>query len=600
MRDEMDYVDYVDETGPFGLTGPRLVVVILLLLLAFIMFCAFDILNSSTAVMDEAQVVMDTIDDMKDTAKAGDFDHLQELSAEISGSARKIRGDVHSPAWFIASFVPVVGQDVHSVQPLSDVFVDLADNALVPIASNPAVLNYKDIFNDGTIDVAALEGLASALEDVQPVISRCSTQVADLPEAHVSRLAEVLPKVQGAITSAGEAVDTVQSFLPHLNYLLGSGGTKRNYLVVAFTNAELRSAGGFPGSWTLVTVENGKISMGKTVTLQHKADDFLQFRDDEKAAFPGVTGNMGSIPFLPDFTRVGALMAQGYEHHRNVHIDGVIAIDPVFLQRVLSLTGGVTASDGTLVDGTNAAWELMSNAYWRFGNEGSKQDQFFAEVASLSFNMLTHNMGKVGLANLFSLISDSAADHRFQGWMENEAVQQIIEELGFSGKVPDDPFAPVLGIYLNDNTWAKIGWYAKLDTQVSEPTENVDGSKTYEVVTTITNSAWSDELEYSPRYVWGYNWDDKRTDTDMILFPLIMAPAGGRLADMHTNGYGGLSEYTLYGLNCVTGVMHADVGESIVLSYKVITAPEATEPLQVRETPLAQERLLSIEYDWER
>lgn len=600
MSPEMDYVDDVDERGPFAMTGPRLAILIFLILTAFVMFCAFDLLSTSNAIMDEAQGVMDTLDEMKDTAKEGDVERLQELSGEISDSARKIRGDVHSPAWFIASFVPGIGQDVHSVQILSDVFVDLADNALAPIASNPAILHYKDIFNDGTIDVAALESLATALEDVQPVLSRCSTQVADLPEAHVAKLADVLPKVQGAITSAGEAVDTAQSFLPHLSYLLGSGGAKRNYLVVAFTNAELRSAGGFPGSWTLVTVENGKIAMGKTVTLQQKADDFLQFQDDEKTAFPGVTGNMGSIPFLPDFTRVGALMAEGYEHHRNTHIDGVIAIDPVFLQRVLALTGGVTASDGTLVDGTNAAWELMSNAYWRFGNEGSKQDQFFAEVASLSFNMLTHNLGKVGLTNLFTLISDSAADHRFQVWMENEEVQQIIEDLGLSGKVPDDPTKPVLGVYLNDNTWAKIGWYTKLDTQVSEPTENEDGSKTYEVVTTITNSAWSDELEYSPRYVWGYNWDDKRTDTDMILFPLIMAPAGGYLSDVQTEGAGWLKDYTLYGCSSLTGVMHADVGESIVLSYKVTTAPEATELLEVRKTPLAQERLLSIEYAWER
>lgn len=592
--------DFPEEERQPRLTGMRLVLCICLIVVAFITFCAFDLLSSSRAIDAEAHEVMDTLTEMRDSAKEGDFARLQELSSQISDSAHKIQGDVHSPAWFLASFTPVIGGDVHTVQTLSDVFVDLADNALIPIASNPAVLNYKDIFNDGTIDVGALEGLASVLDETEPVISRCSEQVADLPPVHLDALSETIPKVQNAIVSAGDAVDTAQSFLPHLSYLLGSGGAKRNYLVVAFTNAELRSAGGFPGSWTLVTVTDGKIAMGKTVTLQQKPDDFLEFRDDEKTAFPGVTGNMGSIPFLPDFTRVGALMAQGYEHHRNVHIDGVIAIDPVFLQRVLALTGGVTASDGTLVDGTNAAWELMSNAYWRFGNESSKHDQFFAEVASLSFNMLTHNLGKVGMRNLYSLLADSAADHRLQIWMENQSVQQVIEELGFSGKVPDDPTEPVLGVYLNDNTWAKIGWYAQLDTQVSEPTENADGSKTYDVVTTITNSAWSDELSYSPRYVWGYNWDDKRTDTDMIVFPLIMAPAGGFLSDLHTQGVGWLKDYTLYGLGCLTGVMHADAGESIVLTYKVTTSPEATELLQVRETPLAQERLLSIEYAWEQ
>ena len=264
-------------------------------------------------------------------------------------------------------------------------------------------------------------------------------------------------------------IELAQSLLPHVNTLLGGGGATRNYLVVAFTNAELRSAGGFPGSWTLVTVKDGKIAMGKTVTLQQKDDDFLTFREDELKAFPGVDGNMGSIPFLPDFTQVGRYMAEGYEYHRNVHIDGVIAIDPVFLQHVLALTGGVTASDGTLVDGTNAAWELMSNAYWRFGNQGKQQDQFFAEVASLSFDKLMHSLGTVSLTDLYAMLSDSAADHRLQVWMENEDLQQIFADQGFSGKVPDDPTKPELGVYLSEKTWAKIGWYTKLDTRVSEP-----------------------------------------------------------------------------------------------------------------------------------
>ena len=241
----------------------------------------------------------------------------------------------------------------------------------------------------------------------------------------------------------------------------------------------------------------------------------------------------------------------------------------------------------------------MSNAYWRFGNQGKQQDQFFAEVASLSFDKLMHSLGTVSLTDLYAMLSDSAADHRLQVWMENEDLQQIFADQGFSGKVPDDPTKPELGVYLSDNTWAKIGWYTKLDTRVSEPTENADGSKTYDVVTTISNSAWDDELEYSPRYVWGYNAPDKRTDSDMVLVPLIMAPAGGSITNMNLEGYGWISKYTLYGYDAFTGVLNADVGENLVLTYQVTTAPEAKELLTVRKTPLAQERLLSIEYAWD-
>ena len=582
-----------------GWTTARIIAVAVLVVIALAGLCAFDLYSSSRSVLAESDDVLAAIDDLKGAVKKGDSEALQQAVDDVVNVAHSIKGEVHSPAWYLATLAPKYGSDIKSVQKLSDVFVDLADNALVPIASNPTVMNYKNVFSAGSVDLVALESLSGSLEAAAPVFLRSADTIISLPPAHIEQLSKVLNTVQEGIGSATGMIELAQSLLPHVNTLLGGGGATRNYLVVAFTNAELRSAGGFPGSWTLVTVKDGKIAMGKTVTLQQKDDDFLTFREDELKAFPGVDGNMGSIPFLPDFTQVGRYMAEGYEYHRNVHIDGVIAIDPVFLQHVLALTGGVTASDGTLVDGTNAAWELMSNAYWRFGNQGKQQDQFFAEVASLSFDKLMHSLGTVSLTDLYAMLSDSAADHRLQVWMENEDLQQIFADQGFSGKVPDDPTKPELGVYLSDNTWAKIGWYTKLDTRVSEPTENADGSKTYDVVTTISNSAWDDELEYSPRYVWGYNAPDKRTDSDMVLVPLIMAPAGGSITNMNLEGYGWISKYTLYGYDAFTGVLNADVGENLVLTYQVTTAPEAKELLTVRKTPLAQERLLSTEYAWD-
>lgn len=582
-----------------GWTPARIIACAVLVVIALAGLCAFDLYSSSRSVLAESDDVIAAIDGLKGAVKKGDSEALQKSVDDLVDVAHSIKGEVHSPAWYLATLAPVYGSDIKSVQKLSDVFVDLADNALVPIASNPTVMNYKNVFSAGSVDLVALESLSGSLEAAAPVFLRSADTIISLPPAHIEQLGKVLGTVQDGIGSATGMIELAQSLLPHVNTLFGGGGVTRNYLVVAFTNAELRSAGGFPGSWTLVTAKDGKIAMGKTVTLQQKADDFLTFRTDELYAFPGVDGNMGSIPFLPDFTQVGRYMAEGYEYHRSVHIDGVIAIDPVFLQHVLALTGGVTASDGTLVDGTNAAWELMSNAYWRFGNEGKQQDQFFAEVASLSFDKLMHSLGTVSLTDLYAMLSNSAADHRLQVWMENEDLQRIFADQGFSGKVPDDPTKPELGVYLSDNTWAKIGWYTKLDTKVSEPTENADGSKTYDVVTTISNSAWEDELEYSPRYVWGYNAPDKRTDSDMVLVPLIMAPAGGSITNMNLEGYGWINKYTLYGYDAFTGVLNADVGESLVLSYQVTTAPEAKELLTVRKTPLAQERLLSIEYAWD-
>lgn len=554
---------------------------------------------SVTTMRTRAGEVAASLGSLKDAARDGDLEAFSDIAEDISDDAHAIRFAAHSPLLYLGRLVPGYGADVKSVQVLSSVFVDLTDNVLVPASTNPAILNYKAIFSDGAVDVSAIESLSGVIDDAAPVLRRCADRMEGLQAPHVGELGSLLDRAKDAISSGSEMATLAQELLPHVPSLFGAEGGPKNYLVVALTNAEPRSAGGFPGSWTLVTCTDGKIEMGKTVTLQHKSDDFLAFTDEEKAAYAGVTGNMGSIPFLPDFSRVGELMAAGYEHHRSVHIDGVIAIDPVFLQKVLALTGSITASDGTVVDGTNAAWELMSNVYWRYGNSNSEQDIFFAEVASLAFDKLMHGLGDVGIRNLYGLISDSAAVHRFQVWMEDEDVQAILSKLGFTGEIPADPAAPVLGIYVSDNTWAKIGWYLRIDTQVLDPVENEDGSLSYDVVTTFTNSAWADELKYAPRYVWGYNAPDKRTDSDMVLFPTLIAPAGGSIDDLGITGTGSLGPLSLYGFDIYRGRVQLDVGESVVLTYTVTTSPEAEEPLTVRETPLAQERLLSIEYAWD-
>lgn len=582
-----------------GWTRARIVTVTILVIIALVGLCGFDLYSSSRSVINDAKEVSTLVGDLKSALKKGDAEKLQTTTDSMVKSAHKIRRKVHTPAWFLASFVPVYGNDVRTIMTLSDIFADLADNALVPIVSSEAAMNYKDVFHDGAINLQAVQSLSGALDQAQPAFARSAEAVSELPEVHIAALAEVIPELEEGIISASGMVDLARGLLPHLSTMFGGDGQARNYLVVALNNAEVRTAGGYPGSWTLVTVQNGKISMGKTVTLQSKPDDFLEFREDEKSIFTGITGNMGGIAYLPDFPRTASLMAQGYEHYRQVHVNGVVAIDPVFLEKVLTLTGGVTSSDGTLVDGTNTAWQLMSNAYWRFGNDGKSQDKFFAEVASLSFGKLMQSLGSVSITELYGLFEKCAAAHRIQVWMEDPEVEQLFVDLGFSGKLADDPTTPVLGVYVNDNTWSKMGWYVSLDTRVSDPVENSDGSKTYDVVTTIMNTGWADEIQYSPRYVWGYNGDAKRTDTDMVVFPFIAAPAGGSVSDIHTEGYGWVNPCTLYDRPCLYGVANMDARESFVMTYKVTTSPEATEPLTVYRMPLAQESLLSVEYAWE-
>ena len=62
-----------------------------------------------------------------------------------------------------------------------------------------------------------------------------------------------------------------------------------------------------------------------------------------------------------------------------VAVDGVIAIDPLFLQNMLAVTGGVAMPDGSTLDGANTAQTLLHDVYARMAPQ--ETDEYFAVAA---------------------------------------------------------------------------------------------------------------------------------------------------------------------------------------------------------------------------
>ena len=81
----------------------------------------------------------------------------------------------------------------------------------------------------------------------------------------------------------------------------------------------------------------------------------------------------------------------------------------------------------------------------------------------------------------------------------------------------------MLGVYVNDDTYSKISWYTATNTQIGEGVKNPDGTTTYDVVTTITNTITPEEAATAPLYVYGNN-EAKRDNTDMLDIVFFYAP----------------------------------------------------------------------------
>lgn len=546
--------------------------------------------DSARTVKSQASQALEQADALTKDLISGNYEAAQTDAQQMADIAAQMKQELDSDLWRLAAQVPVYGGDVEKVQTLAIVFDDLANNAIIPLTQEMQGLDFKAIVGtEGQIDVNALVGLANAVEPVSDVISRNAQVVDGLGEAKLEQVNEPLQRVRDLLSTLDSVVQGSVKMAPYLAKMLGADGQTRHYLISAQSNAEMRAGGGFPGSTGMLYVTDGGLSLGDFSSfggLQRDDAVWPELTDDEYAAFGSTMQNkFDNINLSPNFVRVGELSAQMWENVKGEHVDGVVAVDPVFLQSVLALTGGVTSSYGYEVDGTNAAELILFTVYKDLST--SDQNSFFAEVAQLAFEKLTSSLGEVGLTNVMSLIGDAAQNHRLQIWMADPDEEAIMQELGISGALEADPSRPVLGVYINDTTWAKIGWYLDLKTTVDEGLQNDDGSMTYQAVTTVHNAITQDEVSYLPTLICGSR-ENAPAAGSMNTQLVVFAPAGGSISDMVVSDGSGTWHRSLYGFDVGFAHFWTNPESTTTITYTVTTSPEAREPLTIRMSPTAR------------
>lgn len=544
------------------------------------------LLNSAKRVLGQAQGLSATASQLQQALADGDAALLQQSTDALKDGVDRIADEVSGPLWSAASLVPVYGNDIAGARALVSVAQDLARNALDSACATLAAHPLSTLMSPSGIDVAALSSYCALIDQLRPVIDRTAEKIDGLQTLHVAKLESTVESVREPLHALDAFLDAYGSLVSQIPELLGCNGS-RTYLLIAQANSELRATGGFPGAWGTLTVENGNISLGEFTTLVGERSVTFDLTEEELVLFgEGMAINPGSLNCTPDFPRAASLLATAWQAYMGQEVDGVIAMDPVVLQDVLSVTGGITTSDGTLVDGTNAARILSSEVYWRLGDDNAAEDAFFAEVAGLISEQVLDDMGSIDMSRMLEVISRDADEGRLLLWLRNPDVQACLYGTEVSGALPGDPTEPVLGVYVNDNTWAKIGWYLTMQTQVTGSVKNPDGTVTYTATTTLANTITLEEALAAPEYITGYG-PDKRSVDDMYLTALLVAPAGGTITDVTVSSGATPGNATLYGHDVWAVPLNIAAQETVTVDYRVTVATSAVE-LGVHQTPLAQ------------
>lgn len=398
----------------------------------------------------------------------------------------------------------------------------------------------------------------------------------------------------GKLDSLLDLYEENKSYLPLLRMILGDG-SDRYYVIVAQNSAEIRASGGFPGSFGNVQIKDGAIEIGDFSKTHDHLKLYPPYDLEEKMAgkdtviFGEWVEWSWDAGLCPDFERVGKIWAACYEDMHDLKVDGMISMTPSVIQDLLAVYGEVVLSDGTVIDGTNATRMLQHDLYYQYhGRENFVDDSFldalFEETAKATMAKVLSGFSVRQLIELMDIFKKDTADRTIMFWFADEKAEELCREMGCSGGLNKDAKHPVAGIYFSDWTSSKMGWFADIDYEVSDPVTRVDGTQSYEVTAYFTNVITPEEYAAGSWYIVGGYGDG------MLVNIHLFAPMGGTIENVEFSRdiYYGTTEYD--GLQVVYLVGYILSGqETLSVSYTITTAPNPESPLTFSTTPTLQE-----------
>lgn len=159
------------------------------------------------------------------------------------------------------------------------------------------------------------------------------------------------------IDSTIRPLEKISEFLPDL---LGVDG-RRRYLILLQDNGEIRSSGGWISNYAVVAIENGQIHEIFIDDI-YNAQALLAFKgfkykapNSMARALQGVTYSFPLVNWDPNLENILLSSEQFiYDLGKGDQLDGIIALDTVFLQRLLDAWEGVeVAAENDLVTSEN-------------------------------------------------------------------------------------------------------------------------------------------------------------------------------------------------------------------------------------------------------
>lgn len=392
-----------------------------------------------TRVVQEGNAAIGYLMSAKDSLEHFDVEHaktdLTKAQTQFDSASREL--DVLGPSFItLISHLPGlsslrVGKDLLDAgRLLSDAGLSLS-NAFGTLATSGGILDSTTAKKTTLSDILPPfeNSLSSAKENVDKaseIIDGINPQ--DMPDQYnqqFTALRDRLPAVR-------ELLGNAASLTEFMSRLTGTDRPRR-YLVLFANSSELRPTGGFPGSYGLLTFENGRVK-------NFSADDIYNPDGQIKELIvpplqlqhitPG--WGMRDAAWWVDFPTSARKVMALWQRGGGAAVDGVITIRPEILAGILKITGPVSLPNyDTVLTSDNVLASLQLEVE---SKKTSQPKQIIVDLAPLMLQRLGSAPASQWAA-LLGLFKDGLDTRDVMMYFDDKPMEDFAVADGFDGGV---------------------------------------------------------------------------------------------------------------------------------------------------------------------
>jgi hypothetical protein len=428
-----------------------------LVLVAFAAWSAVEMAITADAAKQAQGSVKQALTSLRDNDLGAARAELT-TAGEQTGRARRAAGSL--PLRVIAA-IPIFGRDVHAGQVATASIDDIVNDAALPLLdAGQVIIAAQEKAAPGSFAVAAVRAEQGHITSAAEVAARANADLAEINPDSLVFFADQFAEIQSQVDDVARGCDAAARAARLLPTALGLDESK-SYLLVFQNLAEERATGGIMGSWAVVKVENGVLTLtdagvndvfdGLTSTWQSTPDDVRELYGADLAEHQNVN-------LSPDFPTGAQLMSGLWQQHSGRAADGIISVTPVALAGALKVTGPVQVPGGPPLTAKNAVDVLQAQVYATFTDNNARGAYLGLVTGAVFAKVLEEGVSTPKMWREFATL---AQDGQVLAWFADPRLQDLVADMPVGGALrsPEDGY---IGLYLTNIDASKLGQYTHL------------------------------------------------------------------------------------------------------------------------------------------